>query len=130
SIRGQCPTRPRMTKKDPDHRRRKTMASISSGTGLLPWLNTSGNRIVTARGQEVILRGANVARSEWQADLNSSWEERAIPEFATQWHGNVLIRGFASSPVNSGHGGYLGMLDEVVSLAETNRMYIILAWRS
>jgi hypothetical protein len=78
----------------------------------------------------VILRGANVMRSEWQADLNSSWEERAIPEFATQWHGNVLTRGFASSPVNSGHGGYLGMLDEVVSLAETNRMYIILAWRS
>ncbi len=101
---------------------------MTNGNGTLPWLQTSGNKIVTPTGQEVILRGANIMRAEW--DNNMSWEERAIPELAQHWHGNVLTRGFASCPVKSGDADYLGRLDELVSLAQANRMYLILAWRS
>lgn len=60
-----------------------------------------------------------------------SWERKAIPEFALHWNGNVLVRGFASDPVNTGNGDYLGELDYLVScLAKANNMYLILAWRS
>ncbi len=106
--------------------------------GSLPWLQTSGNTIVTEDGQEVILRGANVMRAEF--DNNMVWENKAIPELAKNWHGNVLTRGFASEPVikaddptDPKHLEYLtyrNNLDELVSLAKTNSMYLILAWRS
>ena len=95
----------------------------------LPWLRTAGNRIVVAdTGQDVILRGANVLRSEW--DMRMDAERRAIPALAQQWKGNVILRGFASDPVNAGDAGYLAMLDEHVSLALANRMYVVFAWRS
>lgn len=106
------------------------MAGSSSDTSSLPWLTTSGNRIVTTDGDEVLLRGANVIHAEWQDDLNSAWEQRAIPELAAHWHGTVVSRGFASNPVTSGDPRYLAMLDVVVALAQANRMYAILAWRS
>jgi len=95
----------------------------------VPWLKTVGNRIVTANtDQEVILRGANVMRSEWNLDM--SLERAGIPIMANQWKGNVILRGFASDPVNNGDSDYLGMLDEHVSLAEANHLYVIFAWRS
>jgi hypothetical protein len=97
----------------------------------VPWLKTVGNRIVTANtDQAVTLRGANVLRSEWESDLDMSLERAGIPIMAGQWKGNVFLRGFASDPVNSGDSGYLGVLDEHVSLAEANHMYVIFAWRS
>ncbi|MFL5587422.1 MAG: cellulase family glycosylhydrolase [Ktedonobacteraceae bacterium] len=101
---------------------------MTDDNGTLPWLKTSGNTIVKEDGQEVILRGANIMRAEWDNSMN--WENRAIPELAVNWHGNVLTRGFASDPVNNGDAMYLGLLDDLVSLAEENRMYLILAWRS
>lgn len=97
----------------------------------VPWLKTVGNKIVTANtDQEVTLRGANVLRSEWEPDLNMDLERAGIPVMAGQWKGNVFLRGFASAPVNSGDSAYLGVLDEHVSLAEANHMYVIFAWRS
>ena len=75
--------------------------------GSLPWLKTAGNKIVTEDGQEVILRGANIMRAEYNAKAvginatNLDWEKKAIPELAKNWNGNVLVRGFASDPVNS-----------------------------
>jgi Cellulase (glycosyl hydrolase family 5) len=108
------------------HEERKTVMIDDKRT--LPWLKTSQNTIVTEDGQEVILRGANIMRAEW--DWSMDWENRAIPELAADWHGNVLTRGFASDPVNNGDAEYLGLLDDLVSLAEQNRMYLILAWRS
>ena len=101
---------------------------MTDDNGTLPWLKTSGNTIVKEDGQEVILRGANIMRAEWDNSMN--WENRAIPELAVNWHGNVLTRGFASDPVNNGDTNYLGLLDDLVSLAQENRMYLILAWRS
>jgi hypothetical protein len=101
----------------------------NTATVPVPWLKTVGNTIVTAStGQEVTLRGANVLRSEW--DLDMDLERRGIPIMANRWKGNVILRGFASDPVNSGNSQYLGMLDEHVSLAEANHMYVIFAWRS
>lgn len=98
-------------------------------TGELPRLVTSGNRIVTAQGgQEVVLRGANVLRSEWDRRMDA--ERRAIPALAQQWKGNVIVRGFASDPVNAGDPQYLGMLDEHVALAASHGMYVVFAWRS
>ena len=95
----------------------------------LPWLKTSGNRIVVAStGQDVILRGANVLRSEW--DLQMSAERRAIPALANDWKGNVIVRGFASDPVNANDSQYLNMLDEHVTLAAAHRMYVVFVWRS
>jgi hypothetical protein len=94
----------------------------------LPWLATSGNRIVTAdTGQDVVLRGANVLRSEWDLQMNA--ERRAIPALAS-WKGNVIVRGFASDPVNANNAHYLAMLDEHVTLAAAHRMYVVFAWRS
>ena len=101
---------------------------MTDDNGTLPWLKTFENTIVTGDGQEVMLRGANIMRAEW--DNSMDWENRAIPELAVHWHGNVLTRGFASDPVNNGDAMYLGLLDDLVSLAEENRMYLILAWRS
>jgi hypothetical protein len=102
---------------------------VSAAATAVPWLKTVGNKIVTANtDQEVILRGANVLRSEWNLDM--SLERAAIPIMADRWKGNVIVRGFASDPVNSGDGQYLGMLDEHVSLAEANHLYVIFAWRS
>ena len=50
---------------------------MTNGNGTLPWLKTSGNKIVTADGQEVILRGANIMRAEWDNSL--SWEKTVKP---------------------------------------------------
>ena len=98
-------------------------------TGQLPRLVTSGNRIVTEQGEQaVLLRGANVLRSEWDRRMDA--ERRGIPALAQQWKGNVIVRGFASDPVNAGDPHYLGMLDEHVSLASAHRMYVVFAWRS
>jgi cellulase (glycosyl hydrolase family 5) len=97
----------------------------------VPWLKTVGNRIVTANtDQEVTLRGVNVLRSEWEPDLEMGFERAGIPVMAGQWKGNVVLRGFASDPVNSGDSEYLDVLDEHVSLAEANHLYMIFAWRS
>jgi hypothetical protein len=94
-----------------------------------PWLKTSGNRIVVAStGQEVTLRGVNVLRSEW--DLNMFAERTGIPILAKEWKGNVIVRGFASDPVLKDDSQYLEMLDEHVSLAVANNVYVIFAWRS
>jgi hypothetical protein len=95
----------------------------------VPWLKTVGNKIVTANtDQQVVLRGVNVLRSEWE--LNMDLERAGIPIIANQWKGNVILRGFASDPVTSGDNQYLGMLDEHVSLAEANHLYVIFTWRS
>jgi hypothetical protein len=85
---------------------------------------------VTVGGDEVLLRGANVGHSDWQPDLNTAWEKRAIPQMGTAWHGTVVCRGFASTPVLDADPRYLAMLDAVVGLARAARMYVILAWRS
>lgn len=97
-------------------------------TGGLPWLKTSGNKIQTAGGQNVVLRGANIMRSEWVGNMD--FERKAFPEVSRNWKGNVMLRGFASDPVNSNNSTYLGFLDEEQRLAEANNMYIIFAWRS
>lgn len=102
---------------------------VNAATVPVPWLKTVGSKIVTANAdQEVTLRGVNVLHSEWYLDMKL--ERSGIPVMATTWKGNVLLRGFASDPVNSGNSQYLGMIDEHVSLAEANRMYVIFAWRS
>lgn len=94
-----------------------------------PWLATSGNRIVVAgTGDEVVLRGANVLRSEW--DLSMEAERSAFPVLAEDWGGNVAVRGFASDPVLQQDEDYLKMLDEHVELARAYGMYVVFAWRS
>ena len=104
------------------------LPSADAAQAKLPWLTVSGNRIVTAgTGQDVVLRGANVLRSEW--DMRMDAERRAIPALAS-WKGNVIVRGFASDPVNAGDAAYLGMLDEHVALAAAHRMYVVFSWRS
>src|SRR5437764_1264892 len=101
------PQRPRIrTQVDRPHSstQQERKVVMTDGNGTLPWLKTDGNKIVTEDGQEVILRGANIMRAEWDWFFGKSmdWENKAIPELATNWHGNVLTRGFASDPVNSG----------------------------
>ncbi len=95
----------------------------------LPWLATDGNRIVVAEtGEDVVLRGANLLRSEW--DLRMDEERLAISTLAEEWKGNVVVRGFASDPVLAGDAEYLSLLDEHVALAAEHRMYVVFAWRS
>jgi hypothetical protein len=101
----------------------------AQSTGDLPWLATSGNRIVIAgTRQDVILRGANVLRSEW--NLSMTADRRGIPALARDWGGNIIMRGFASDPVLAGDAKYLAMLDEHVALAASHRLYVQFAWRS
>ena len=96
--------------------------------GPLPWLKTSGNQIVSAdTNQPVVLRGANVLVSEWEGTMD--WDSQAIPELA-KWGGNVILRGYASEPVNNNDATYLDILDGHVSVAQANNMYIIFAFRS
>lgn len=99
----------------------------SPSTSGLPWLKTSGNRILTVGGNSITLRGANVIRDEW-ASGSMTFVRAAIPEIAKNWKGNFVTHGFASGPVNSGDAGYLARLDEYVSLAEANKIYINLAY--
>src|SRR5690349_4571200 len=48
------------------------------GPGSLPWLHTVGNEIQSEDGQRVLLRGANIMRSDWGFDI--SWSaDKAIP---------------------------------------------------
>lgn len=95
----------------------------------LPWLATAGNRIVVAETQEdVVLRGANVLRSEW--DLSMAAERVAFPIMAQEWNANVAVRGFASGPVAAQDEAYLQLLDEHVDLAREHAMYLVFAWRS
>jgi hypothetical protein len=95
----------------------------------LPRLKTEGRRMVTdPGGHEVVLRGANIMGSEWDGSME--WERRAFPMLAGEWHGNVVVRGFAADPVNARDATYLSWLDEYVALAETNRVYVVFAFRS
>jgi hypothetical protein len=94
----------------------------------LPRLVTTGNKIQTAGGQNVLLRGANVMNSEWNRTMAN--ERLGLPLLASQWKGNIIVRGFAADPVNSGDSTYLSWLDEEVSIARANRMYVSFAFRS
>ena len=88
------PQRPRIrTQVDRPHSstQQERKAVMTDDNGTLPWLKTSGNTIVKEDGQEVILRGANIMRAEWDNSMN--WENRAIPELAVNWHGNARKRG-------------------------------------
>jgi hypothetical protein len=115
--------------------------AAAAAAGTLPWLKTAGNQVVTASGQRVTLRGANILHSEWV--LNMDWERQAIPYLAQNWKGNVLVRGFAAAPVADPaftwtsfwgrtvtHAEYMSWLDEEQRLAEQNGMYIVFAYRS
>ncbi|MBI2338399.1 cellulase family glycosylhydrolase, partial [Candidatus Daviesbacteria bacterium] len=113
-----------------------TVTQAPSAT--LPWLKTEGTRILTESGQPVVLRGANVIRSEWVKNMN--FERIAIPQLANDWKGTVFLHDFASAPVvNTNydqlvdgiqvtHQMYMSWLDEYVRLAEENLMYVILTF--
>ena len=103
----------------------------TNSTGVaMPWLKTIGNKIVAAdTGNPVLLHGANLMRSDWTYNYGTAWEQAAIPELK-KWGANVVVRGFASNPVNSNTATYLAMLDKYVSLAQANQMYIVFVWRS
>jgi hypothetical protein len=94
----------------------------------LPRLQTSGRSIQTVDGQNVLLRGANVLRSEW--DRTMSHERQAVPLLASQWRGNIILRGFAADPVNARDATYLSWLDEYVRLGRANRLYVAFVFRS
>jgi hypothetical protein len=104
-------------------------AAEAVAAGGLPQLTTEGSRLVTdPGGQDVVLRGANIMASEW--DGNMDWERLAFPMLAGTWHGDVVVRGFAADPVNANDPTYLSWLDEYVELAQANRVYLVLAFRS
>jgi hypothetical protein len=110
-------------------------AYAQTGKLSLPWLKTVGNQIVTEdTNQPVLLQGANVMRSEWawknSVPFDMTWENKVIPEMVINWKGNVIVRGFASDPVNNDNIDYLRMLDQHVSLAQTYNIYIVFVWRS
>jgi hypothetical protein len=109
-----------------------------------PWLHTCGNQIRTPDGEQVILRGANYMRSEWGLEIE--WgRDKALPELAQNWHGNVVVRGFASRPVidpkytytpgwpnppTITSDQYLRWLDQEQQAAADHGMYIVFSWRS
>jgi hypothetical protein len=112
-----------------------------------PWLHTCGNQIRTPDGEQVILRGANYMRSEWGLEIE--WgRDKALPALAQNWHGNVVVRGFASRPVidpaytytpNNPNwpnpptitsAQYLRWLDQEQQAAADHGMYIVFSWRS
>ncbi len=109
-----------------------------------PWLHTCGNQIRTPDGEQVILRGANYMRSEWGLEIE--WgRDKALPALAQNWHGNVVVRGFASRPVidpaytytpswsnppTITSAQYLSWLDQEQQAAADHGMYIVYSWRS
>lgn len=106
----------------------QTAAATQMWTGL-PRLSVDGPRIVTPDGQSVVLRGANTMRAEWWA-ADVAKEESLIGYLAGVWGGNVVMRGYASDPVNAANPGYLAILDRLVAKAKSSNCYIVLAPRS
>jgi chitodextrinase len=104
-------------------------ATPSVSAGVCPWLRASGNHIVVAgTNQPALLHGVNIMEAEWTNNVN--WESAAIPSLASAWHGNIVIHGFASDPVNSNDTSYLHLLDHYVALTRANHEYVVFSWRS
>lgn len=105
------------------------IASTAQAAPTLPALAVSGNKIVLDGTTTVPeLRGGNVLRYEW--DDNMGTERVLYPRVSQDWKANIAMVGFSSDRVNANDAAYLAMLDEHVSLAETNHMYVTFAWRS
>lgn len=96
-------------------------------SGNLPWLVTAGGSIRTSDGAQVVLHGVNLLRNEWVYP-DMTFERKAFPELANNWHANIVTHGFASTPVVQGDPTYLAVLDEYVQLAEQHHMYINLVY--
>ena len=106
-----------------------TVLPLAPTTTCPRWLQVSGSQIVAAgTNQPVLLRGANIMEAEWRN--NVEWESKAIPSLASNWGGNLVVHGFASSPVNAGDANYLHWLDEYVALTAASHEYLIFSWRS
>jgi Cellulase (glycosyl hydrolase family 5) len=117
-----------------------------SSTRCMPWLAASGRNVVIAgTSRAIVLHGVNVMESEWRNNLK--WESKALPVLSARqanihsssqaitsssgvWHGNVVVHGFASAPINDGDERYLSLIDRYVSMTRANREYLILSWRS
>jgi hypothetical protein len=101
--------------------------------------------VIAGMSRVVLLHGVNIMEAEWRHNLR--WESKALPVLAARqstghsssrastsssavWHGNVVVRGFASAPLNNGDRRYLSLLDGYVSMTRANREYLILSWRS
>lgn len=103
--------------------------SATPSASCLPWLQASGNQIVVAgTAQQVMLHGVNIMEAEWRNNVD--WERIAIPNLASAWHGNIVIHGFASDPVNNNDSSYLALLDQYVALTRANHTYVVFSWRS
>lgn len=110
---------------------RRRPAANTPGT---PRLKVLGDKIVRVdNNAEVILRGANFLRYEWDGSTNA--ETTLIPKMRNEWGGNIVMLGYAADPVlnNSNHiygGNYRSLIDSIVATCKTNDVYIVIAFRS
>ncbi len=105
--------------------------SDSAQAVTLPWLSTSGNRIVDDQGNTVVLRGVNLERREWiwPGTKSIKFETAAIPEVVNNWGANIILFAFASGPVNRQDADYLGMMDSLVQMTEDEGAYALFVYR-
>lgn len=103
----------------------------------LSWLHTEGNKILDESGKQVIFRGVNIESWNWEykKNLGISFEARAIPKVTGSplndgWGANVVLLAIASGPVNRNDTKYLGLLDQMVTLAKNNGARTLVVYRS
>lgn len=103
----------------------------------LPWLNTSGNRIVQSDGTPVLLRGVNRSGLEYSEPsaegflAAAQFTEDEVREIVQGWRSKIIrvpfnqdwaLRGRSDHSAES----YLGALDQVISWASSLGAYTIL----
>ena len=100
------------------------------------WLQVTGNRIVTASGSAVVLRGVNVEDRSWHWATRPAidYERRAIPKVTAAppngWGANLITIAVSAGPVNRNENAYLAAIDAMVALAKTNGAYTQLVYRN
>ncbi|MFC1711841.1 cellulase family glycosylhydrolase [Patescibacteria group bacterium] len=90
----------------------------------MDWLSTSGNKIVNEKGEQVILRGVNLASTDWGFE---KWNPKAASLAIKNWNARVLrIRVNPQEFTDDKTQFFRKIEKQIVSVARRNGIYIIL----
>jgi aryl-phospho-beta-D-glucosidase BglC (GH1 family) len=90
----------------------------------MQWLHTAGNKITNEQGENIILRGVNIASINWGVD---EWNPRAVEQAITSWHAKVIrTRIYLSDFKTDKNEFFFKLEDQIVGPARKQGVYVIL----